>query len=106
MIKDGKEYSLIDLDNDPEWPCYCASPHCINELGYIGLEEMTPQDFSYMSMAERCSLSYAERQPIRKIYCENCASKMLTEDEIRILKDAARERRKRNQKIGLARGRN
>lgn len=92
MIKDGKEYRLIDLDNDPEWDFYCDSPHCINRLGYTGLEELTPRDFSKMSMAERCSLSYAERQPIRKVYCMYCVPKMFAKDEIKILKEEERER--------------
>lgn len=95
MIKDGKEYRIVDLDNDPEWPRECDSPHCINDVGYTGLLELTPRDFSKMSMAERCSLSYAERQPIQRIYCGDCIPKMFTEDEIKVLKDERREQIRR-----------
>lgn len=95
MIKNGKEYSLVDLDNDPEWPRECDSAHCINYVGYTGLLELTPRDLSKMSMAERCRLSYAEREPTRKIYCEDCIPKMFTEDEIKILKNERREQIRR-----------
>lgn len=94
MVRDGKEYRLVDLANDPEWPRYCDSPHCINDVGYMGLLELTPLKLSKMS-AEYCRLSYAERQPTRKIYCEDCMAKMFTKDEIKVLKEERRERLRR-----------
>lgn len=94
MIKDGKEYRIVSLDNDPEWPRECDSPHCINYVGYTGLLELMPLKLSKMS-AEYCSLSYAERQPTRKIYCEDCIPKMFTADEIKVLKDERREQIRR-----------
>lgn len=65
MVKEGKDYRLVDLDNDPEWPRECDSPHCINDVGDVGLLELTPLKLSKMS-AEYCRLSYAERQPTQK----------------------------------------
>lgn len=94
MIKDGKEYRIVSLDNDPEWPLECDSPHCINYVGYTGLLELTPLKLSKMS-AEYCGLSYAERQPTRMIYCEDCIQKMFTADEIKVLKDERREQIRR-----------
>jgi hypothetical protein len=77
MIKNGKEYRIIDLENDPELNFYCDSPNCINRLGYKGLEEFTYQGCRVVD---------------EKVYCEHCILKMFTEDEIRVLKDEAHER--------------
>ena len=92
MIKDGKEYSLIILDGDPDWSRECDSPRCINKFCFSCLEELTPRDFSKTSMAE---LSYEQRKPTRKVYCEQCMHKMFTEDEIKVLEDEYRERYRR-----------
>lgn len=91
MIKNGKEYRIVEFDNDPEWPCYCSYPHCLADIGGLGLKELTYPDYSKMSLAERCSLSYMETLPTRRFYCLHCLTKMFTEDEIKVLWDERRE---------------
>ena len=76
---------------DAQW---ALRMHKTNDVGYTGLLELTPLKLSKLS-AEYCRLSYAERQPTRKIYCKDCMTKMFTEDEIKVLKDEARERYRR-----------
>lgn len=88
MIKNGKEYKIVDMDNDPEWPVYCSYPHCLADIGYTGLEELT-----YPDSPEHPFGVYG--MPTRKFYCLHCLPKMFTEDEIKILNDERREQIRR-----------
>jgi hypothetical protein len=85
MMKNGKEYRIVDMDNDPDWPCYCSHPHCLANIGSTGLKEITYPEEHRQTFGVNGVLR-------RKFYCLHCLPKMFTEDEIETLNNERRER--------------